>query len=150
MNEAIGALVSLFFSKDNLHNFILTAILGLLLYIIIKIHAAKLFTQHNTLWKKHEDDSNPELIKMKKDIVDDDKRLLRDVKSTMDLFSLNLESFKKDILHEYAQLKTQIGFIIKSSDENSQEIEELREKLEKLEDKIHKIEVKLGNISSGF
>ena len=157
MGEIVGGLITLFFEHNGLQNLILWAIFGMLIYLIAKVHATKILTQHGRMWKKHEEDSNPELMKIKKDMADEDKKLLRDVKSTLDLFSINLESFKKDILHEYAQLKQQIGFIIKSSEQNSEEIEELKIKFEVLENKFrsveskfHIIEIKLGSISSGF
>lgn len=154
MDEIVGGLVTLFFTDRGFDRVVLVAIfITLIIYLFknsTKRILSKYMDEHTILWKKHEEENNPELLKMKQQIIEEEKKLLNEVKHSIEQLSHNLESFKKDILHEYNQLKHQIGFIIKTSDENAIAIDDLNNKIELFEKefnkKLHEIELKLANM----
>jgi AraC family chitin signaling transcriptional activator len=156
MDEILGGLVSLFFSDRSFDRIILLAILGILIIYYFKNSTqkilAKYFDQHSTLWKKYEEENNFELVKIKKEQAEEDKFLLRELTISIQGLSHNLDDLKKDIKHEYNQLKTQINTILKVAEENTTEIEELKEYIDNLEKdydkRIHSLEIKIAKLEA--
>lgn len=152
MNEILGGLSTLLFSNSP-DRYLLIAILVLLLLNFVRTNFLNKYSiRLSTLWKKYEEETNQELVELKKKLQTDEQNFLKDLKGSIDGLSYGLDMLKQELKHEYSSLKQQIGVVIKISDENAQEIDKLKDKLEKMEKeynaKIHKIELKIAELET--